>query len=219
MLRSTRLSKIALSLFGAFVLYACCPASDAAIMTSVEPDNYAVGTDLNTIVPGVVLGIYNTSLGGLENPLSADIESLNDLHSSTGPNIFGFNDFPFLSTGRQLNIAFDVLTDFVSLDFIGPSEIGDVVGIFEAYNSAGVLLATYTTGGLGLDEVETMSFSRPTPDIKFARAYSSASGLPFGRMDNLNFNKFDAVPEPAGVCLVVVGVAVVLGADRRGRRR
>jgi hypothetical protein len=217
MLRSICSRKVATGLISFSVLFACCRSSGAATLTSIEPDNYAVGTDLNTIEPGVVLGIYNTSLGGLEPAVIADIESIVDPHPSTGSRIFGFNDFPFLSAGRQLNIAFDALTDFASIDFIGSSEIGDVIGIFEAYNSSGVLVSTYTTGGLGLNEIETMSFSRSAPDIKFARAYSSASGLPFGRMDNLDFNKFEAVPEPATFLLVSVASAVVV-ASCRGRR-
>jgi hypothetical protein len=212
MTSSIRLHQAAVGLFFLGVFSLCSQAASAALI-AIEPDSYAAGTDLTAVQPGVALGVYNTTLGDLEPSAISVVESVVDTHTSTGTRVFGINGFASFTNFRQLNMTFSALTDFASIDFIGSSAVGDEFGVLEAYDSLGALLESYTTAGLGLDEVETMSFHRISPDVKFARAYTSASGLPFGRLDNLSFEEYAVIPEPAAVCLV--GIAVCGLAVRR----
>lgn len=204
---SMRLRKAAFGLLSLSVVSLCCQVSSAALI-AIEPDAHAVGTVLDVIEPGVTLGVYNTILGAVEPSVLSNVESVNDPYASTGVQVFGVNGFSSFASFRQLHMTFAAPTDFASIDFIGSSGVGDEVGVLEAYDSLGALLETYTTSGMGLDEVETMSFNRMLPDVKFARAYTSASGLPFGRLDNLSFEQYAVVPEPAAICLMGVGVAI-----------
>jgi hypothetical protein len=215
MITLQRLQQLFFSLAVAGAALSCSPRAVAALIT-IEPDNYAQGTDLNTIEPGLLLHVYNSILGDLEPHAITDIDSWTDVHSSTGIRVFAHNEVPYFSDVRQLNITFAAPTDFVSIDFIGSSTILAEVGILEIYNAAGTLLDTYTTAGLLADAMETMSLTRLAPEIKFARAYTAEGSLPFGRLDNLSFNKYIVVPEPVPV--VLVGLALISALHMRGKR-
>jgi hypothetical protein len=205
---SSRLHKAVLGLFVGIVLVACCQSASAALI-NLEPDHYAPGTDLDTIQPGITLGVFNTILNALEPPAITTVESVADPVTSTGTRVFGLNSLASWSDTRRLNMLFDVPTDFLSIDFIGNSSIAPMIGKLDIFNSMGTLLDTYTTDGLNLNEIESMSFTRMSPDVKFARAYTAPGSLPFGRLDNLSFNKLIAIPEPAAVCLVGIVLAFV----------
>jgi hypothetical protein len=107
----------------------------------------------------------------------------------------------------------------VSIDFIGSSGIATETGILEIFDSLGTLLDTYTTASLTAGQVETMSFTRLTPDVKFARAYTAPGVLTLGRLDNLSFNNVVNVPEPATLTLVTLGALLVVGIRRSRSRR
>lgn len=213
---SVRFSTALLGLFLSIAFAACSQRASAALI-HLEPDNYAPGTDLDTIQPGITLGVFNTILNALEPPAITTVESVADPVTSTGTRVFGLNGNPSWSDTRRLNMLFNVPTDFLSIDFIGNSSIMPMIGKLDIFNSVGTLLGTYTTAGLSLDQVETMSFNRVSPDIKFARAYTAPGSLPFGRLDNMSFNKLVAVPEPAALCLAGMAM-VVAGLNRRPKR-
>jgi hypothetical protein len=215
MMSSIRSRKAALGLLSCFILVACCHGASAAII-SLEPDSFAPGTDLDTIQPGLTLGVFNTILNALEPTVITTVESIVDTHASTGNRVFGANGFANWTDTRQFNMTFGVPTDFVSLDFIGSSSIAQI-GKLDIFNSIGTLLGTYTTASMTTDQVETMSFTRMSPDIKFARAYTAPGSIPFGRLDNLSFNQPIAVPEPTALCLIGVALAFACCVRRPAR--
>jgi PEP-CTERM motif len=208
--------KLSLGIFVVVAVVSCCHMSAAAPIT-VEPDTYPHGLDINTIDPGVLLRVYNATAGIAEPPALSAIEALNDFHVSTGARVFGHNGLAFFFDLRQLDMTFAAPTDFVSIDFIGSSTALAEVGILEIYDSLGTLLDTYTTDPLMADEIETMSFTRTLADVKIARAYTATGSVPFGRLDNLSYNQYAVVPEPATFCLI--GVAAAIACVRRRRAR
>jgi hypothetical protein len=208
--------KLLLVLIVLVTIISCCQVTAAAPIT-VEPDDYPHGTDINTIDPGVLLRVYNDIAGFAEPPVLSVIESLNDLHVSTGERVFGHNGITSFSDLRQLDMTFAAPTDFVSIDFIGSSTVLAEIGILVIYDALGMLLDTYTTDPLMADEIETMSFARISADIKIARAYTAAGGLPFGRLDNLSYNQYVVVPESATFLLVGMAAAFFGVARRRAR--
>jgi hypothetical protein len=133
------------------------------IADGLEPDNYASGTILNTIKPGITL---QTTSGGnvFAAPALGGYESTGVLAFSPSSGAGGWG-----SIGLRVNFA--TPTDFVSLDAI--SDDSHDLGRLQAFNSSGVLIATYNTGALGTGAIETMTITRPTADI----AYVIASGV------------------------------------------
>jgi hypothetical protein len=195
------------------ILLSVAPASATTI--TIEPDDYAPSTELSTIQPGLLLRVYDSDSDSHDSTTITPIRATTDLHPSTGIRVFSRNGISSFSDTRQLDMNFTALTDFVSIDFIGSSSIVDEVGILEIYDAGGTLLDTYTTAALGDNEVETMSFTRGTTDIKFARAYTAPNLLTLGRLDNLSYNNLYTVPEPATLALVGLGIAIICGIRRR----
>jgi hypothetical protein len=211
---STRFRKAVLGLFVGIALVAYSHAAAAALI-NLEPDSFAPGADLGTVQPGITLGVFNTILGALEPSATTVVESVVDPVTSTGTRVFGINGMASWSDTRQLDMLFDVPTDSLSIDFVGNSDVAQMVGQLDIFDALGTLLDTYTTAGLGLNEVETMSFARLSPDVKFARAYTATGSLPFGRLDNLSFKKCISIPEPTVLCFVSLAGLIIFGRRRR----
>ena len=103
------------------------------------------------------------------------------------------------------------------------------VGRLEAYGTGGQLLAFDETAPLAAGRFETLSITRPTSDIAYTLAYTSAGS--FGRLDALTFEGGrGVVPSPwggppvfsvaragAGVALFVATAPVPSPSVLRGR--
>ena len=105
-------------------------------------------------------------------------------------------------------------TDFVALDFI--SNNGSDFGLLNAYDSSGVLLASYTTAQLSLNQLETMSITRLAPDIAYITA-GGVDGASSGGLDYLRYGTL-GVPDAASTLALMGFSAVGLLAYRRHGR-
>ena len=152
----------------------------------IEPDDFGEGAVLRNVHPGVTLTVVDPT--GEDNfAVTANDDNFD--YTSTGVNVFGHSNVNFFNETRKLKMTFTSPIEQLSIDFGGGNSIGAEVGLLEIYDSGDVLLDTYTTQALAGGVFETMSFSRGTPDIAYAIAYTNDD---FGRLDNLMFSG----PEP-----------------------
>lgn len=172
----------------------------------IEPDDYSEGAVLNDVHPQVDLRIYDGVLYE-SYPEQFGVHPFPDVipvtattsedffgghYTSTGTKVFGHAEIDFSSAGRQLGMRFSNATGSVSIDIIGSSDLSSVVGVLEVFDVAGNLLEATSSGQLGRQDFATMSITRPTFDIGYARAYSSPDFSPFGRLDFLRFTSLAA---------------------------
>lgn len=156
---------------------------------SVEPDKYSsYPWKLDDVNPEVTLSAIGVNLDG-------SVYAFSGGYTSTGAKVFGYfvdssfngdEDGPgkaWTSESRKLKMDFHPAVTSVSLDAIGDS-IGDYARL-DVYSAGGQLLDRYTTGQLGIGDVETMTVSRSTPDIEYAIAHGHAGSEV--RFDNLRF--------------------------------
>ena len=107
----------------------------------LEPDNYAVSTLLNTVLPEVTLSAVGAS--------SPDVYAISPGSSaSTGSMTFGHTDAPVwnMSQPWQLRMDFSEAMMTVSIDFISDQPAGS--GRLEIYDASDHLLDTYITSDL-----------------------------------------------------------------------
>jgi hypothetical protein len=173
------------------------PIAKAQIV--VEPDNYANGTELTSIVPQVTL---NTTLSD-NVPVPLFFVTATD-DSVTGRRVFAHNNIPFFANERRLRMDFSGLVSSISLEFIAGNALTAHIGRLEAYNSQNALIDTYVTSPL-LGTAETMFLSRSVADIAWVVAYSDPGASPFGRLDHLVFSDPVVVPEPS---VSLLGIAL-----------
>ncbi|NNC86851.1 MAG: PEP-CTERM sorting domain-containing protein [Akkermansiaceae bacterium] len=201
-------------IFPVLLLAAWSVAAGAAVVVSpvvvIEPDDYAEGTVLNTIVPEVTLGV--TTGPGIQSP-AFPVTANSDAQgfAPTGTFVFGQANVPFFNPDRRLQMQFHGEVGIVSIDFAHPDFFGTHSGVLEIYNADEVLLDTLVSAPVGTaDGPLTMTLSRAEQDIAWAVAWSEG---PFGRLDNL---RFVPIPEPAALSLAALGLAgCVLRRSRR----
>jgi hypothetical protein len=141
----------------------------------LEPDDYAGGTVLDNVAPGATL---STTDGG---SVSAGLPP--GIYASTGTLAFlpGEEEGGWGSVGLRVDFASPV--DYVSIDAISDDAFD--LGQLQAFDAANNLLQTYTTAGLGLGVVESMSIDRTVAEIAYVIA-RGASGQVLN-LDNLRF--------------------------------
>ncbi|MCC6125070.1 MAG: M36 family metallopeptidase, partial [Pirellulales bacterium] len=130
-------------------------------ITGVEPDDYAVGTALTNVVPGVALSVQGAT---------ATVTSQTASYHSTGTRVFARGTTLTWSSTVFLRADFAAPVSSVSLDLA--ADDSNDPGFLKAYNSAGVLLQDlqttappYPTPGY-----LTMTITRPTADIAYVVA-------------------------------------------------
>jgi hypothetical protein len=150
-----RLSILAAILFFAAVgarLEAQCPNTE-----TLEPDNYAAGTVLDTVSPNVTLSGSATS--------SVDVTAQTAISPPVGTHVFGTT--PGTTSwgpgARVLRGNFHVPTCSVSLIFQGTAlPDGGRLRVFDAGHN---LLDTMTTPDLAIFQNQTLTITRLAPDI------------------------------------------------------
>ena len=157
--------------------------NDGQVVTDhdLEPDDYNVGTLLNTVHPEVTL----TAVGASSADVLAGIPS--GSFASTGS--LGFTHADPFGWGASIHLRLDFANpvDFVSLDAI--SNNAGEVGLLEAYDAADNLLASDTTALLAAGAVETMSLARSSADIAYVIVGGAATDVV--NLDNLHFTQSD----------------------------
>lgn len=203
--------------FGA-VLSVLILAQAATAVMVVDPDMFAVGTDISSAFSGVTL----SSVGaGFDGDYDSRIFSVNPTgwgepySASTGSLVFGTNDstFPHLFGGygdAKLRIDFSSYVTWVSLDAIGNDD-SDWAGL-ESFDALGNPIASYLTGELGVSGVESMVVSGSSISYVIA---SGISGDSVG-FDNLKIES--AVPAPGAILLGSFGAGLVGWLRRRSMK-
>lgn len=190
------------ALFTALTLTLCTSMANAILIT-VDPDDFADGTDISNAYSGITLSAID---GGFNVITTTSVFSVTSTLASTGTRVFG-HDGIFNRTWAEglvgdLRIDFLQATDFVSIDIIANN--GFDPGFLRAYDSSGTLLDFFETqGDLGSGTSETASISTGSANI----AYVIASGLGGNdvTLDNLTYNSA-SVPEPTVLALLSFGL-------------
>ena len=192
----------------ALITIICAFVAAPASADLVDPDAFAVGTDISNAFAGVTL----SSIGaGFDGVIDSRIFAINPnggypepFSASTGSLVFGTSDntFPHLFGGwggEQLRVDFSIGATLVSLDAIGNN--GSDFGSLQAYDAGGTLVDSYSTGQLTLSSFEAMTVSGSNI------AYVIASGVGGDSLgfDNLDFNP---VPVPGAFLLGMLGLSV-----------
>jgi hypothetical protein len=183
-----------------------------AILITVDPDDFADGTDISNAFSGITLSAID---GGNNVILTSSVFSQASSLASTGTQVFG-HDGIFTQTWANglvgdLRIDFLQATDFVSIDIIANN--GSDPGFLEAYDSSGTLLDSFVTqGDLGSGTSETASISSASANIAYVIA-SGLSGNDVG-LDNLTYNSA-TVPEPTVLALLSFGLLGIGIAKRK----
>jgi len=143
---------------------------------AVEPDDFGQHAPLNH--PKVTL---TTALGD-------EVVAKVAYPASTGNRVFAHK-----ASSSSVDVTWDSVSNHLRMDFSSPVAAirldavgkGNSYGRLEAYNAADMLVERYTTGQLGLGDVETMTISRSRPDITYAIARGHMGSEV--NLDNLRF--------------------------------
>jgi hypothetical protein len=231
----TRVTRIALS---AMLLASMLSATtiDASITSDrvnpireefviVEPDEFAVGTDISNLTPGVVLSAFGTQpdfgFPLFSNKIRTRAPRDSEAPVPTGDFVFGVDsdDFEssFFAGGHQFRADFLKLTDFVSIRVAPDNPVITDIALIQIFGRGGVLLDAFTTLG-GSEEV---LFSRPVVDIAYLIATNPVGneGDSF-MLDHLTFRNVSEIPEPSSLALIVTGlISLSLVMRTRARRK
>jgi hypothetical protein len=145
----------------------------------VEPDDYQVGTRINSITPGVSL----TAVGAPWVALDGKVVSLTDDHVSTGTRIFASDRTIYWNDGLQLRADFTESVASVAIDVV--ADDGADQGRLRAYNAAGILLQEVVSEVIAAPKFVRLSITRGVADIAYVLA--GGSNLDTVVLDNLRF--------------------------------
>lgn len=198
-------------------LVLCCSASAQPQAVVLEPDAYAAGAVLNTIIPQArLITVGNDNLPHFDPGFNVTVaEQTFPFPAPTGDRVFAHVGIGFWYTDRRLRVDFNGLVSSMSIAFQGGNAITPEVGQLEAYDASGTLVATYATQPLLGGQLETMSINRLNPEIAWAVAYSLPGDSHFGSLDHLVFSPPVLVPEPS---LWVPAFLAMVGCALRRRR-
>ena len=190
--------------FGWGLVLAGVASVAGAMPVTIEPDDYADGTVLKTVDPGVTLTVASSSGASLSDTISVTATEVPPLLPKAGTNVFGHANIQFMSDERRLRMDFTNPTDMVGLWFTSTANFVNFaqVGRLEAYDAGNQLVAFYETRPMTSGNSDYMEVVRPTADIAYALAWTSRNE--FGLLDTLTYN---AIPEPAAALLLVPALA------------
>jgi hypothetical protein len=196
------------------LLLALASAPASATLITVDAADYALGTDISTISPGVTFSTF-TDYGAdgvrfdpvtvVTNFVGADIAPHAFGHNARGSSSTNFRNVfrgaePCLFQGvcdpfpdnyfYALLVAFDAPTDYVEVD-VHHTEIWIDGSVLRAYDKAGNTLATCRVRGTGSTSDPQFTIpgvgvdpSMPTCGDQYRRYESGFGGIPIGECDS-----------------------------------
>jgi hypothetical protein len=149
--------------------------SGAPVTTSIEPGDFANGTELTRAVPGVTLGAITSNGAAFDSVKASSGRFAHRLSYGAEATLWG-SSFP------TLVVEFDQPADYFSVDVTG---YGVTVGSrawLRAYNSVGTLIADYTSDLLSTTSSTTLTISATGIDhvlVSTSLGYMLIDGLSF----------------------------------------
>jgi hypothetical protein len=184
--------------------------SVSAILVTIDPDEFASGTDISNAWSGITL-----SSGGTASGLNGKVytATATSSYATTGNLVFAHNRIRgtspdlWLNTdtnGYYLRVDFATPTNRILIDFI--SDGGTDYPSLWYYTTAGVLESPPSYSPLGPGESRVIEILRPTADIAYIRIGGYGTTNPYAvLLDNLRYE----IPEPAS-CLVLLSGLLLL---------
>jgi hypothetical protein len=158
---------------------------------TIEPDDYADGTDLTNISPHVVLSTTQDDNIPVSNfPVTANDDGFD--FAPTGSKVFGHANVQFFNNDRRLRMDFTVPVQVVEIYFAGGTYFETEVGRLQVFDETGNLLVEAVTTPKEAGFSELLSITRSSADIAWAVAYVAEDEGNFGRFDALSFT----IPSP-----------------------
>lgn len=188
----------------------------SAVLVTVNPDDFAAGTDISHAWSGVTL-----SSGGGASGLDGKVYTAASLYVPPGNLVFAHNSIPSSGSNNlwrnyernsyYLRVDFATPTNRVLIDFI--SDSGTDYHSLWYYTTAGVLERSQGFVSLIAGERRTIEISRPTADISYIRVGGYGSTDQFAvLLDNLRFE----IPEPATFLILLPGLLLFKSRRKQG---
>jgi hypothetical protein len=200
-------------LSSALAMLLLCPEISSAL-TSVDADAFPVNTVLNNAFPGVTL----TAIGDAGVLANSNVLSRTDPNATTGTQVFADTSASSTSWGdgafSYLRADFAAGASTVLLDFAA-DDTNDSNPFLRAFSSANVMVANASAGFVPQGSPVTLGVSAPNI------AYITASWDDVGRIENgiLDNLRYEPLPEPDSICLIVLSGLVVTSCHHFARRR
>src|SRR5262245_25780430 len=146
-------------------------ASARETLVVVEPDDYAVGTDISTAVPGILLSAFGTEpdfgFPLLSNKIRALLPHNPEAPVPTGELVLGMDteafETGFFAGGHQFRADFSRPTSLVAIQMAPDDPNGPDFALIQIFGTNGNLLDSFTT----LGGATNVAFSRLTADISY----------------------------------------------------
>ena len=155
----------------------------------LEPDDYAPGQNLSSVLPGVTLSLVNKANNPVyTTPIGAVFD--NKGFAPSGDLVFGYGETEFFYDTARLHMDFATPVSSVALDFAGSRLYATEFGKMEIFDAQGNPLGSVMTPGLVNGQWATLLATRAQQDIAYAVAYTDVAdeGGATGRLDALRIN-------------------------------
>jgi hypothetical protein len=201
-------------------LFAVTPLASHALSVLIEPDDYAIGTDLSNISPYVTLQkleVYMGTYTYLGPVYSSQVTGYPDFNppAPTGDQTFG--NYGHMPWGTALGLVFNTEVSNVSLLANNFYPFG-VDTYWRALDADGVIIASGSAGGSATPAGENYLIEVNAENMAML-ILGAGDGSNTSRLDHLSFEVDVAVPEPSALILLGAGLAGILMTKKRSVRR
>jgi len=170
-------------------------ATEASVI--LDADGSANGTDISNKTTGITA----SAVGIL--PANSSVFAVTSGSTSTGSEVLGWFNTIYFTTLNGGNVAFRF--DFspgasqVWIDIIGNNESSAGDATLTAYDSSNAVLGTDSTSGLGINQIDTLTFAGAIDHFTVT-----------GNSANVDHLVVNLVPEPASIALIGFGAIGLL---------
>lgn len=207
----------------AAALFVFTPVVGHAATITIEPDDFAVGTDLSNISPYATLQkleVYMGTYSYLGPVYSTQVSGYGDDYNPpapTGDQTFG--NYGHMPWGTAFGVAFNTEVSNVSLLVNNFYPFG-VDTYWRALNAEGAIIASGSVGGHG-EPMGTNHLIQVDVANMAMLIVGAGDGSNTTRVDRLSFeidDRYVQVPEPSASMLLGAGLLGVVATSRRFKR-
>ena len=195
-----------------------CSSWTGKAIVICDPDEFADGTLLNTIWPGITLTALDDPAGTVLP--DGNVYAVNSTCVSTGMRGFGNSEpglCPAWGNGNfdYLRVDFSMGATEVYLDFVANDAGGDANPYINAYDAGGNLVDSDTVSYVAAQAFATLSVSHP--DIAYIEAsWDMLARSQNGSLDNLRYEPA-SVPDASSALMLLTVALLGLGALSRSK--